>query len=297
MNRNITFISMLLCALNSYSQEFSTHWISYPIPNDSSEILFSQVYITYKRPQQASLSFASCGKLKVYVNERNISQGICYTNSKPSTICIYTYDITRFLRPDSNVIAVWYAPQVSRAVSKQLSLEYYGYDDKGKPFYHKADGSWKCKPLEGCYVKGEKETFDSRNYDNLWKSTDYNREEWANPLGSFQNKLLNDVVKNEFYQKCPSIQLIATPSALFKDKEGLHYDFEREFSGTPRITLREAKKGEILLIDGFKYICNGELDEQAFRRFTTISQKVVNITGDSKFTNQQITNVEGLSIK
>lgn len=297
MKRIITLIAILLCALNSHSQEFSTHWISYPIPNDSSEVLFSQVYITKKRPKQASISFASSGKLKVYVNERNISQDIYFINPQSSAICIYTYDITRFLRPDSNTIAVWYAPQENVAVSKQLSLEYYGYDDKGSPFYHKADGNWRCKLLEGCYVKGNKETFDSRNYDCLWKSSDYSRDEWANSLGSFHTMPPYNVVKNEFYQKCPYIQHIANPVTTYKDQEGLHYAFEEKFSGTPRITLREAKKGETLLIDGFKYICNGELDEQAFRRFTTIKQRTISITGDSKFTSQQITHVEGLDIK
>ena len=30
-----------LWVLNSYAQEFGTHWVSYPFPNDSSEILIT----------------------------------------------------------------------------------------------------------------------------------------------------------------------------------------------------------------------------------------------------------------
>ena len=165
MTKAFFIITMLFCVLNSYSQEFGTHWISYPIPDDSSEVLFSRVYTTFQRPQQAHLSFASSGKLKVYVNERNISANIYYQNPDSSTFYMYTYDITRFLRPDSNIIAIWYAPQDGSAISKQLSLDYYGIEANGKPFFHKADGSWKCKILEGCYVKGNNETFDRRHYD------------------------------------------------------------------------------------------------------------------------------------
>lgn len=285
---------MLLCVQKSYTQEFCTHWISYPIPNDSSEVLFSQVYPTSMRPRQAFISFASSGKLKIYVNERNISKEIFYENPDSTTICIYTYNITKFLQPDTNIIAVWYAPQESTAISKQLSLEFYGTDATGKPFYYKADGNWKCKMLKGCYVKGDIEAFDSRHYDNRWKSSDYNREEWSNPLGVCQQGQMYDVTRNDFYQSLPYIHHVFTPIGSHRDHQGLHYDFKREFSGTPRITLREAKKGEILLIDGFKYVCKGELDEQAFRHFTTITQSSICIKGDTKFSKSQVTNVEGL---
>ena len=37
-----------LWVLNSYAQEFGTHWVSYPFPNDSSEILYGKSIILIK---------------------------------------------------------------------------------------------------------------------------------------------------------------------------------------------------------------------------------------------------------
>ena len=294
MTKAFLIITILSCVLNSYSQEFGTHWISYPIPNDSSEVLFSHVYTTFQRPRQAHLSFASSGKLKVYVNERNISANIYYQNPNSSTVCMYTYDITRFLRPDSNVISIWYAPQDGSDISKQLSLDYYGIEANGKPFFHKADGSWKCKILEGCYVKGSNETFDSRHYDRQWKATDYNREEWANPLGSCHLAHPYHVILYDIYDKRLVLSHVSTPTSVSEGQHGLQYDFGKVFFGTPRITLREAKEGQTISVDGFNYICNGELDEQAYRRFSTITSNSVTIHSDSHFKNSQITNIEAL---
>ena len=135
-----------------------------------------------------SPQFAWTGKLWVYVNERNITQDLCFSNPDTSTVTIQTYDVTRFMRPDSNIVAVWYAPTPGQPISKQLSLEYYGKDHTGRDFYHKADGEWKCHLLEGCYIKREEEHFDARSYDNNWKATDYDRRQWLSPLGAFQDE-------------------------------------------------------------------------------------------------------------
>ena len=40
-----TLIISILWVLSSHAQEFGTHWISYPLPNDSSEVWFRQSYI------------------------------------------------------------------------------------------------------------------------------------------------------------------------------------------------------------------------------------------------------------
>ena len=48
-------------------------------------------------------------------------------------------------------------------------------------------------------------------------------------------------------------------------------------------------------MDGFIYTCNGELDEQAFRRFTNKNQRIIKIYSNSQyFKESQITNIEGL---
>ena len=85
----------MLWVLNSSAHEFSTHWISYPISNDSSEVLFCHVFPSQGKPKQGSITFASCGRIKVFVNERNISPKAYFCNPDSATVFIYTYDITR----------------------------------------------------------------------------------------------------------------------------------------------------------------------------------------------------------
>lgn len=297
MKKIITIAFTILWALNSFSQEFGTHWISYPLPNDSSEVLFRRTYTMTRQPQEAQITFFSCGKVKVFVNERNITNDITFGNLDTTHIVAHTYDITRLLYSHYNTIAVWYAPAKGAPISKQLSLEFYGKDFLGNPFYHKADGSWSCQILKGSYTKGTMETFDGQNYHYNWKASDFNKAKWLHPLGAFQHtKPLSLTESLSIWPKNINDKLchILKPIYSYKDSLGIEYVFDREFKGTIRLTLREAKKGETLLIDGFTYICNGELDEQAFRRFTTAKQRTITIRGDQHFKTSQITHVEAL---
>ena len=289
-------ITMLGWIFYSYAQEFDTHWISYPLPNDTSEVLFRQIFVTSKRPRQATITFVSSGMTKVYVNERNITRDLYFQNQDPHHLTSYTFDVTRFLRPDSNVIAVWYAPAKDMPISKQLSLQYYGIDDKGKQFYHQTGQDWLCHILHGCYVKDEnEEAFDNREYDPNWKATDYDTQGWMHPTGAYAHVCSFPILSNA--PPCPSITLseCLIPIDSFSDSTGvINYDFGRTFEGSIRLTLRDAAKGEKLYIDGFTYICNGDLDEQAFRRFTSNRKRFILIRGDRKFKESQIHNVEGL---
>lgn len=292
MKQTILTIILIIFVQNSFSQEFCTNWISHPLPNDSSEVLFCKEYTTSQKPQKAYISFASSGKVKVFFNERNITQDIFFCNPDTSSITIYTYDITSFLQPDSNTIAVWYAPLKNSELSKQLSLEYYGYDAQGKEFYHKADGDWKCKILDGCYLKGDKEYFDARNYSNDWKAANFNRDDWLAPLGAYNASRVYATCTNKYQRKSIRLSHILLPTDPISTSTSYEYNFGREFTGTCRITLRGAKKGEIINMNNLIYTCSGDMDEQAFLHFTTTSQSKVMIQRERH--NFQITHLEGL---
>lgn len=294
MTRLITLVALMLWVQSSYTQEFSTHWISHPTPNDSTEVLFCHTYTTQRCNKKAILSFASKGHLKVFFNERNISQDITFNNPSPQKIGIVSYDVSRYLRPDSNTIAVWYAPETGTDISKQVSLEYYGEDADGQDFYHQADGSWLCLALQKSYIKRNKECFNASTYSHEWKASDYDRKKWLHPLGAYGNTSPDTIVGNTYNNYNDKLYRVLKPINSYKDASGIHYDFGRSFHGTIRLTLREARKTEVIHIDDFTYICNGDLDEQAFRRFSTTRQRTFTIWGDKHFKPSQITNVEGL---
>lgn len=295
MTKVIITTSFIFCVLNSFAQEFGTHWICHPISNDSTEVFFCHTYISKQRPQQASLTFASSGKLRVYVNERNISPEISYSNKDTSVIALQTYDVTRFLYPDSNTIAIWFAPTQNSQASKQLSLEYYGTDDQGKAFYHAANEEWKCQILKGSHKKGNNdETFDRRSYTCAWKSSDCNRQHWSQPLGPPPQSKDYSISANIYHRKNNKLARILSPVNIHADSLGVTYDFGRNFIGTIRLTLRGALKGERIQIGSFTYICTGSLDEQAFRYFTTSQDRRFVVRGDEHFKKDQINNVEAL---
>lgn len=303
MKRLLIFITTICWVLNSYSQEFGTHWISYPLPNDSSEVLFRHTYLSTQRPRQASITFASTGNVRIYMNGRNVTRDVflgneticCSSSPKERCLFIRTYDVSRFLRTDSNTIAVAYLPTAGMPLGKQLSLAYDGIDHEGHAFHHQADGGWQCLSTHNTRT-----LFDNNSYENDWKESDTHNSGWIAPTGAFES------VASERDSQSLSIQMVRPPYSYYGTKNMLlplkenrgksqtTYDFGRSFEGTIRITLRDARKGERIHINGFTYICSGDMDEQAYLRLACSRQRVVTITGDKNFKTSQIQNVEGL---
>lgn len=112
MRRFCTLYIIIFWVLNSFAQEFGTHWISCPAANDSSQVLFYGSYDWEAVPQRAFLSFASTGMVKVYANERNVSGDIFFANGNAGMVEVHTFDVTRYLKQGTNSFAVWYAPVV-----------------------------------------------------------------------------------------------------------------------------------------------------------------------------------------
>lgn len=285
---------MLLKVLDSCSQEFSTHWVSHPLPNDSSEVLFCGTYEIDSLPKEAHLTFASSGHLRVYVNERNISQDITFNNPDSTHIALQTYNITHLLKTSQNCIAVWYAPAKDGAISKQLSLDFYGTQQDGKSFYAQADADWWCKILDGSYVKDSTETFDSRYYEPNWKSAEDDKTSWLHPLGAKAGDKLHSVVSGFLNHKNTRIQYIFTPAESKSTPRLLKYDLGRPAKGTLRLTLRGAKSGDAVHMSNLTYICRGDMDEQAFCRFIPSEDRIIEVQGTPSFKRQLIQKVEFL---
>ena len=295
MKRLIIYFILFHWVLNSFGQEFGAHWISYPFPNDSSEVFFRHIYITKERPRQASINIICNGKFKLYINERNISRSLMIDGMDKDTLLAQTFNVSQYLRADSNIIAVWYAPNSGSFIGKQLSLDYYGIDAKGKPFYHKADGEWLCQLVPGCYTNDDKEVFNAKAFIKDWNSTEYIPATWLHPTGSFSNNSMS--LKERTL--CPTqygLSKIIYPINTYADSLGYHIDFGRSFFGAIRLTFRGAKRGTSININDYQYICNGEMDEQAFCRFRFNHQRTYLLSGDKYFKQKDITNIEGLEL-
>ena len=287
----------MLWVLNSYAQEFNTHWISYPLPNDSSEVWFRKSYRLTQKPIQAFMSIASTGCYKLYINERNVTGSLLFEGRKDGMLQYHTLDVTRYLKSGSNVIAIWYAPDGVFSQGKQISAEFYGWQQDSIPFYFHTDGSWLTYQLKGC-SNGQKELFDARTDVLSWKSTDdFHSQGWLHPTGSFGIDTTYACQEKWIYKAENKLYRILAPAHFRTDSLGYHIDFGRPFRGTIRLTLRNAHKGDLLYINDYQYTCNGELDEQAFFRFKLQQERNYTLAWSRRFKKSYIMNIEGLEIE
>jgi hypothetical protein len=63
-----------------------------------------------------------------------------------------------------------------------------------------------------------------------------------------------------------------------------------------RVTLRGCRRGERIRIGNLHYVCTGEMDEQAFTRFSPTDQNTITISGDRHFCCEQVQEVESICL-
>ena len=114
--QRLLFIILMLYATAVQAQQIGTKWMTAPTPTDSACQWFRHTFIADKSPRRASVCIASNSRFVLYVNGRNVSAALYMPNRKANEnqpIAI-TFDVTRFLRPDSNTVSVL-ACQIGRA--------------------------------------------------------------------------------------------------------------------------------------------------------------------------------------
>lgn len=292
----VGLLSMISYCISA--QSLMHQWISFPEVDSTSQIWFRQTYIDTKRPIQANISITTTGQIELYVNGYNVSRDtrLPYRNynDNDGPICM-TFNVTRFLRPDSNTIAVWYSPSYPHIQSRQISLNYYGVMPNGKRFSYCTNDEWLCRKANISLTTDGEEEFISPSNDAVWNSSEYEPACWMS--AKLQRIDITNVVSDyaSFYSS-RHITKIIRPEYHRIGKDSIEYRFNPAFQGYVRITLRGAKKGEKLDIGGLKYTCNGDVDEQAYRKFTDKYCDHIIICGDKKFKRSQIQSVEGVEI-
>ena len=122
-----TFILLLLSLTAAHAQQFGTEWMTSPSSTDSSCVWFRRTFIARNPPKHASVCVASDSRFILYVNSRNVSTALYmprHVDTDHPTVS-FTFDVTRFLRTDSNTIALLLAPTATMRAPK-LSVCFYG---------------------------------------------------------------------------------------------------------------------------------------------------------------------------
>ena len=306
----IYLLFLLLTATAVHARQFGADWMTAPSPADSSCFWFRRTFVAGNAatcPVRASVSIATDSRFVLYVNGRNVSTAL-YSNATPAAI---TYDVTHFLRPDSNTVAVLVAPSVSNA----LAVEFFGTNASHDAFaYSSADG-WLCHAASTSITAGG-ELMDGRADALPPAYGDMVVAQWhpvavvAQPslhhlvVSSSSHTLsaeslfgYNPLGYNLLTDNCAYVHSTLLPRYFDTDGRSVTYDFSPGFHGIVRVTLRGCRRGECISIGGnLTYVCSGDIDEQAYCRFSTQYASKITIFGDRWFRPEQVQEVEAICV-
>ncbi len=289
-------VSLLLLLSTAQGQDWNQQWISAPQADSAQQVWFRRTYVLPERAMQATIRIASKGHYVLYVNQYNVSTDVL-TPPEAGGIAVMHHDVTRFVRPDTNVIAVWYAPRLPlMPTAKQLSLCFYGNLPDGGRFAYSTDSSWFCRAANVRTTAGGSEAADGRSYIDDWKAPSASILGWQ---PATQKETGGSDRAIDIAPIHPAKRIAHIYSCRYFDDSGtsIAYRFERPFEGWVRLTLRGMRPGDAVSINGQEYICTGIPDEQACRRFTTAFYDHVMVSGPPSFSRANIMNIEGISIE
>lgn len=288
-------ILLLSIALSVCGQDFNTHWIYAPQADSTSHVWFRRAFLSEGTPEQATITVATTGYYKLYVNECNVGTALYYPlrHNNDSTPVSITFDATPYLRPDTNVVALIYSPTRPSESHRQISVNIFGTDYQGKSFSHVSDNSWICRRANSCMTTDGGEIIDGTKHNPSWKAaTIYDQGLWINAETSYKSRSNGTM---EFYDHgCPTLKAtkVTSLSYLHASQNPLCLYLADSFRGFPMVTLREAKRGENLQIGNVSYICSGDIDEQAYPVFSISNWSTLFISGDNRFKPSQVTGID-----
>lgn len=276
----------------AHAQEFGTHWISHPQPDSTSHVWFRQSYLGWQRPRRATVTVASTGFFKLYVNEFVVGTAAYYPlrDDGDGTPKAVTFDVTRYLRNDTNTVAVLYSPATPQTDGRQVAVTYYGQMADGSRFSHHSDGNWLCRRANSRRNAYGSEFIDGRQHNTTWRAATFDPALWLTARAQQGTPGEPTLPLHQFYQAtktthCRSYRYFDTKA------DTVRYEFGEGWIGGLCVTLREARRGEYINIGGMEYICSGEMDEQAYPRFPRQHCRGVLVWGDRRFRRAQITDI------
>ena len=281
------------------STALSHAWIGATMTDSTSQVWFRRTYIHAQRPNRAWLNVATTGYIEVYVNGYNVlkSKRWPYRMQPNDDQPLYaSLDVSRFLQADSNTIAVWFSPAFPHLQAQQIAISYYGEQADGTPFSFVSDDSWLTRHANVALTKDYSEIFHAPSpEEQQWNTNECALALWqsALPSKSYHTQSERNLAP---IRASECITHILQPSYLVAQGDTVCFTFPQAFYGYARVTFRHARPQQWVNINGLHYLCSGETDEQAYRKFTLQPIYCLWITGDSAFKPEQIEKVEGIEV-
>ena len=338
INILILFIASAATAAASTATagDFGCRWMSHPAPDDTSHVWFRHTLVIDEQdmPRTAYIHVATTGRFVLYVNGRNVSTALFTPDRTPNdtTVMAISYDVRRFLRPDSNTIALLYCP--STRTRRQVSVSFYGIAADSSHFATNDTDGWLCRHADTWQTHDGGEAMNRNTYPYRWTDTDQPLALWqaVEQISTYQpintsppqhnttstsqhhnttppqhlNTLpllsaedicgYSPVRINPLVDNAAHMRRIYTPLFTEQSADTLIVHLVPNERHLIRVTLRGCRRGERISIGNLHYVCTGEIDEQAFARFIPTSSNTIIITGDSHFQSEQVQEVESICL-
>ncbi len=330
INILILFIASAATAAASTATagDFGCRWMSHPAPDDTSHVWFRRTFVIEEQdiPRTAYIHVATTGRFVLYVNGRNVSTALFTPDRTPNdtTVMAISYDVRRFLRPDSNTIALLYCP--STRTRRQVSVSFYGIAADSSHFATNDTDGWLCRHADTWQTHDGGEAMNRNTYPYRWTDTDQPLALWqaveqistsqhlnttpsqhhttttsqhlniSTPISAEDICGYSPVRINPLVDNATHMRRIYTPLFTEQSADTLTVHLVPNERHLIRVTLRDCRRGERISIGNLHYVCTGEIDEQAFARFTPTSSNTIIITGDSHFRSEQVQEVESICL-
>lgn len=322
INILILFIASAATAAASTATagDFGCRWMSHPAPDDTSHVWFRHTLVIDEQdmPRTAYIHVATTGRFVLYVNGRNVSTALFTPDRTPNdtTVMAISYDVRRFLRPDSNTIALLYCP--STRTRRQVSVSFYGIAADSSHFATNDTDGWLCRHADTWQTHDGGEAMNRNTYPYRWTDTDQPLALWqaveqistpqhhnttpsqhsniSTPISAEDICGYSPVRINPLVDNAAHMRRIYTPLFTEQSADTLIVHLVPNERHLIRVTLRGCRRGERISIGNLHYVCTGEIDEQAFARFTPTSSNTIIITGDSHFRSEQVQEVESICL-
>lgn len=370
INILILFIASAATAAASTATagDFDCRWLSHPTPDDTSHVWFSRTIVTSEKdmPRAAYIRVATTGRFVLYVNGRNVSTALFTPDRQKgdTAVAAIAYDVQRFLRTDTNTIALLYCP--SMRTHRQVSVCFYGVaadsshfavSGTDRPcFALNGNAGWLCRHADTWQTHDGGEAMNRNLYPYRWTDANQPLALWQavketapsqplttttphhlntptpQPLNTTPPQPLNTTTPqhistsqhlttttphhlttintlssedicgynplriNPLVDNAARISRIYTPLLTEQSGDTLTVHLVPNRRHLIRVTLRGCRRGERIRIGNLQYVCTGEMDEQAFTRFSPTDQNTVTISGDRHFCCEQVQEVESICL-
>ena len=337
--------------------DFDCRWLSHPTPDDTSHVWFSRTIVTSEKdmPRAAYIRVATTGRFVLYVNGRNVSTALFTPDRQKgdTAVAAIAYDVQRFLRTDTNTIALLYCP--SMRTRRQVSVCFYGIaadsshfavSGTDRPsFALNGNAGWLCRHADTWQTHDGGEAMNRNLYPYRWTDANQPLAMWqaveetatyqplntptqhpnttpqrhnittphnttaslntstpqhnnitTTPLSSEDICGYSPLRINPLVDNAASISRIYTPLLTEQRGDTLTVHLVPNRRHLIRVTLRGCRCGERIRIGNLQYVCTGEMDEQAFTRFSPTDQNTVTISGDRHFCCEQVQEVESICL-